>query len=184
MAAGGRRRDGGGALSRSVMYSRFPSRSFFIAVARRIRISRRENLTHTAIPSAAHSTRDRVTLAHGANFAASWSLYAEGERRFAERRREVRYIVNSRGEMRAACDAGAGGQRAPGAGGEGVEARVRLDKELLHVFRSSTAQHRHSTDTAPTQHPHSTPTAHSTTRRSASSRSSNRTQANLCGPPT
>lgn len=160
MAAGGRRRDGGGALSRSVMYSRFPSRSFFIAVARRIRISRRENLTHTAIPSAAHSTRDRVTLAHGANFAASWSLYAEGERRFAERRREVRYIVNSRGEMRAACDAGAGGQRAPGAGERGLRrvcGSIRSSSTSSARAPLSThtvpTQHRHSTNTAPTQQP-------------------------------
>lgn len=49
----------------AVMYSRFPSHSFFIAVTRRIRISRRENLTHTYATASQHAKTYPTALAHG-----------------------------------------------------------------------------------------------------------------------
>lgn len=69
----------------AVMYSRFPSHSFFIAVARRIRISRRENLTHTYATKARHAKTHPTAPAHGGK------CYAGGTGRVGEGD-----IVNSR----------------------------------------------------------------------------------------
>ena len=72
------------------------------------------------------------------NFFGCCLLCARGGWRFAGRVREVRYIVNSRGEMRADCDAASVAEESGvGAGGR-VCGSIR---SVLRVFRSAAAQH-------------------------------------------
>lgn len=100
----------------------FPSESFFIAVARRIRISTRENFTHSVgrrrrvgqATTTLSASKIEVILVCGGTLAGEYSALSV--------RRAGSYIVNSggarEGRLKARASAGAGGKSAGGGGRE------------------------------------------------------------------